>query len=120
MRPAASARRVLAIAAGTSALIAGAACTTKSNVVLIGTPIITPGIVGVGQKFVIGVGVIDAIGCDKATIAVSYNGVAVSSKLVARAAQYKDSTTAIASGTVSATGTCGSAVQVTNELVTVN
>lgn len=109
--------RRLALLAGIGVL---AACVTKSNVVLIGTPIIAPNPVPVGTKFTINVGLIDALGCDKATIAVTYNGAAVSTKLVARGAQYKDSTTAIASGTISARGTCGSSEQVTNELVTVN
>ncbi len=117
MRPVASISRLVA---GAALLGLGVACTTKSNVILIGTPVLTPATVPVGQKFVINVGVIDALGCNTATVAVSYNNVAVSSKQVARGAQYKDSTTAIASGTVSATGTCGSAVQVANELVTVN
>ncbi|MBI3790736.1 MAG: hypothetical protein HY275_07635 [Gemmatimonadetes bacterium] len=109
-------RRALLLAA----VLAGVGCATKSNVVLIGTPVITPNPVPVGTKMTINVGLIDALGCDKATIAVTYNGAAVSTKLVARGAQYADSTTAIASGTISATGTCGSAIQVTNELVTVN
>ncbi len=106
--------------ASAAALLIGAACTTKSNVILIGAPVLTPATVPVGQKFVINVGVINALGCSTATIAVTYNNVPVSSKQVAIGSQYRDSTTAIASGTVSATGTCASATQVTNELVTVN
>ena len=82
---------------------------------------VTPNPVAMGTKFAVGVTVLDAIGCNaRATIAVTYNGVAISSKQVAIGAMYVDSTTAIASGTVSATGTCGSSVQVRNELVTVN
>jgi hypothetical protein len=117
MRPASFATRA---AFALVAVLAGASCATKSNVVLIGTPVIAPNPVPVGTKMTINVGLIDALGCDQATIAVTYNGAAVSTKLVSRAGQYRDSTTAIASGTVSARGTCGSAIQVTNELVTVN
>lgn len=119
MRPAPS---VLRIAAGL-ALVAPllGACDNKSNVVLIGLPTVTPNPVPVGTKFVVNVGVLDAIGCNaRATIAVTYNGVAISSKQVAIGSRYVDSTTAVASGTVSATGTCGSSVQLRNELVTVN
>jgi hypothetical protein len=119
MRPVTSVSRWI-LGATCAVAVLAAACVTKSNVVLIGTPVISPNPVSVGQKFGIVVGVIDAVGCDRATIAVTYNGVAVSTRQVARAAQYKDSTVAVASGTVSATGTCGSATQVSNELVTVN
>lgn len=118
MRPVRSALRFAACAAVVASALT--ACVTKSNVVLIGTPMITPNPVPVGTKFTILVGVIDAIGCPQASIKVTYNGNTVSTKNVAIAGQYKDSVTALSSGTVSATGTCGSAIQVSNELVTVN
>ena len=120
MRLAPNTIRAIAIVTMSLLVTGGGACASKSNVVLVATPILTPNPVVAGNKFVIVVGVLDALGCDKATIAVSYNGAAVSSKQVAVGAQYRDSTNALASGTISARGTCGEAIQVVNEVLTVN
>ncbi len=120
MRPALSAPLVRLGVLSAGALLAAAACTADSSVILMGIPTITPNPVSAGSRFVINVGVTNAVGCDRATVSVQYNGVTVSTKQQAIGTQYKDSTFAVASGTVTATGTCGSAVQTSTELVTVN
>ena len=115
------ARRWHALAEGAVALAAiVAGCTNKNEFVSIDIPRMVPNPATIGQKSVISVVVFNRVGCNLATIKVTYGVAVVSTQAVDIGRSYTDSVTVTGTGPVKAEATCGEAINTQAAILTAN
>ena len=105
------------------ALIAGTAlagCDNKNQVISIDIPRMSPNPATIGTKTQISVIVFNKIGCNLASIKVTYGVSLVSTKSVDIGQAYLDSVVVTGTGPVKAEATCGDAINTQAAILTAN
>ena len=116
-----TARRSRVVALGVVALASAAiGCNNKNELVSIDIPRMTPNPAPLGTKAAVSVIVFNRIGCNLASIKVTYGVTVVSTKQVDVGQAYLDSITVTGTGPVVAEARCGEAINTQSAILTAN